>query len=90
MMALSNLLQGCSNKSYLNYSLIKVVHDIRSKKQSFNKQMFMSRLYLPCWNNEPATSLIISTRLLQNIDKANFEHNMYTKVANSPNKEELD
>jgi hypothetical protein len=64
MMALSNLLQGCSNKSdtVMNHSWYNK-NATRLMTQGCNN-IVISWLYQTCWNNF-ATSLIISTRLLQ-------------------------
>jgi hypothetical protein len=59
-MALSNLLQGCSNKSDTGMINKNVT---RLPTQGCNNTV-ISWLYRTCWNNL-VTSLIISTRLLQ-------------------------
>ena len=64
-MALSDLLQGCSNKSDIQSRYNKNV--TRLTTQGCNN-IVISRLYRTCWNNL-ATSLIISTRSLQVVNR---------------------
>jgi hypothetical protein len=63
LMALSDLLQGCSNKSDTVMIQVWYSHVTRLTTQGCNN-IVISWLHRTCWNNL-ATSLIISTRLLQ-------------------------
>jgi hypothetical protein len=63
-MALSDLLQGCSDKSVQSWYNKNVT---RLTTQGCSN-IVLSWLYWTCWNNL-ATSLIISTRLLQVVNR---------------------